>query len=131
MKIPENVMQFLAKPNMLVLGTLKKDGSIQMSVVWYEFIDGKFKISTTIDRAKYFNIKRDPRVSLLIPNTQNIYQYFQANGTAEFSEDGTSEFIDQLSNTYRGVDYPEDAEQRKKRINVIITPEKSVIKGFH
>jgi PPOX class probable F420-dependent enzyme len=130
MKILQAVQAFLAKPNMLVLSTLKKDGSVQMSVVWYEFVDGKFKISTTIDRAKYFNIKRDARVSLLVPNAENIYQYVQANGTAEMSRQGAPEFIDKLSNKYRGVDYPENDEQKKKRITITITLEKIRTIGF-
>lgn len=121
MDLSHNVLDFLAKPNMLVLSTLKKDGSVQMSVVWYEFKNGKFYISTRTDRAKYFNIKRDSRVSLLVPNAENIYQYIQANGTAELTQEGASAFIDQLSNKYRGVDYPENEVERRKRINIIIS----------
>jgi PPOX class probable F420-dependent enzyme len=57
---------FLNEKHTLVLGSHRADGSIHLSTVWYRWDGETFWIATNRDRAKYRNIERDPRVSVLV-----------------------------------------------------------------
>jgi PPOX class probable F420-dependent enzyme len=60
------------------------DGTPQLTVVWYLW-DGKtFRFSTTTNRAKYVNIKRNPRISLLVDDFDNK-RHVVAYGHAEIT----------------------------------------------
>ena len=57
---------FLKEHKWAVLGTGKKDGSPQLSTIQYGVEDGKVIVGLGHDRAKWFNAKRQPKVSLLL-----------------------------------------------------------------
>jgi hypothetical protein len=57
---------FAAERRNGVLVTLKRDGRPQLSNIVYQFADGTFRISITSDRAKYVNLRRDPRASIYV-----------------------------------------------------------------
>lgn len=57
---------FLKEHRLAVLGTGKKDGSPQLSTIMYLVEDGKIVLGVSNDRAKWFNAKRQPKVSLLL-----------------------------------------------------------------
>ena len=65
-----------------ILGTGKRDGSPQLSMINYIFDGDHFWISVTSDRAKWLNSLRQPKVSLLVPE-----------GRAQVIVYGTSEGI--------------------------------------
>lgn len=75
--------EYLAERQLCVLGTGRRDGSPQLSMVTYLF-DGEYLLSSiTKDRAKYWNVLRHPRVSVLVPDgRQQVIVY----GTAEILE---------------------------------------------
>ena len=60
--------EFLSQPLIADVVTLKKDGSPQITPVWYDFDGTYLYFSTTTDRAKARNIKRDNRTSVCIRN---------------------------------------------------------------
>ena len=49
-----------------VLVTQKRDGRPQLSNIAYAVVDGVVKISITADRAKYWNLIRNPHASLYV-----------------------------------------------------------------
>jgi PPOX class probable F420-dependent enzyme len=57
---------FLEERHTLIVATLRHDGWPQMTTVWYRWDGEAFWISTNRDRAKYRNIERDPRVTVLV-----------------------------------------------------------------
>ena len=57
---------FLTAHRWAVLGTGRRDGSPQLSTIQYFVEDGKIVIAVSNDRAKWFNAKRQPKVSLLL-----------------------------------------------------------------
>jgi PPOX class probable F420-dependent enzyme len=57
---------FLAEPHTLVLATISRNGAPQLSTVWFRWDGEAFWISTNRDRAKYRNLARDPRVTVLV-----------------------------------------------------------------
>jgi len=60
------IKNFLEKPRIAVVATIKKDGTPQLSPNWYIYKDEFIYISTTKSRAKYWNLNRDRRVTISI-----------------------------------------------------------------
>jgi PPOX class probable F420-dependent enzyme len=76
---------FLAEPHTLVIATLRHDGWPQMTTVWYRWDGEAFWVSTNRDRAKYRNIERDPRVTVLVdapPREMSVAGYGRAEAVA-------------------------------------------------
>jgi PPOX class probable F420-dependent enzyme len=72
--------EFLRTHSQAVLATIRRDSRPQLSNILYAYDGGKILISTTESRAKYHNIRRDPRVSLLVLG-DNFWQYLTVDGT--------------------------------------------------
>ena len=51
MEIAESHRYLLNKSGTACLSTLSKDGSIQSSLIWYDFVDGDIRINTLLDSA--------------------------------------------------------------------------------
>ena len=79
---PAEIDAFLDERHTLVLAALRRDGTPQLTTVWYRWDGEAFWISTNRTRAKYRNIERDARVTVLIdaaPRETSVVAY----GTAE------------------------------------------------
>ena len=59
---------FLSQPLIADIVTLNQDGSPQITPVWYDFDGTYLYVSTTTDRAKARNIKRDNRIAISVRN---------------------------------------------------------------
>jgi PPOX class probable F420-dependent enzyme len=108
----------LAGRNAGVLVTLRRDGRPQLSSVNYALArdDAVIRISTTADRAKVANLRRDPRASLHV-SSQDFWQYAVADGTAELSDvaaDPGDAAVEELVALYRAVqgEHPDWADYR-------------------
>jgi PPOX class probable F420-dependent enzyme len=81
--VSEQQAIFLRDRQVGILGTGRRDGSPQLSMITYLYDGEHILISVTKDRAKYANVARNPRVSLLVPDgRQQVIVY----GTAEILE---------------------------------------------
>jgi PPOX class probable F420-dependent enzyme len=78
---------FLSQPLIADIVTLKKDGSPQITPVWYDFDGTYLYFSTTTDRAKARNIKRDKRIAVSIRN-EDAHKVVLFAGTASILDDG-------------------------------------------
>lgn len=58
--------QYLKDHNLGVLGTGRRDGSPQLSTVYYHYDGTDVAMSVTTDRAKWKNAVRQPNVSLAV-----------------------------------------------------------------
>jgi PPOX class probable F420-dependent enzyme len=123
----EEIGAFLAKPNHAVVGVNRAKGAPQLTVTWYVW-DGKtFFFSTKRDRAKYFNLKRDSSISLVVNNFEDNW-YVVVYGHAEIIEQNHDELSSPLLEKYV------PAEQREQwpggdpdRVIVVIHPEKILV----
>ncbi|MEU9922550.1 PPOX class F420-dependent oxidoreductase [Streptomyces griseoluteus] len=127
--LSDRLKSLLDTPVFVVVGTIQPDGSPQMSPVWVKRDGDDFLISTTVGRRKEKNLRRDPRVTVVVVNPDNPYEYAEIRGTAELTTEGGQALIDELSLKYTGKKYAEfnpasadDAE----RVVVRITPRKVV-----
>jgi hypothetical protein len=78
-------------------------------------IDGSLAVNSAVGRTWPSNLQRDPRVTVLIYDQANPYDYVEVRGTARGSTDGADAHIDRLAKKYLGADsYPfrQEGEQR-------------------
>ncbi|MDA4128559.1 MAG: PPOX class F420-dependent oxidoreductase [Thaumarchaeota archaeon] len=118
--------EFVRGVHFAALATLMKDGSPQVTPLWYAYDDEKFIINTAADRVKYRNVKRDPRVALLI---HDGYSYVQVRGEASISKTRNPyDDIRSLAVSYRGREEGErqfrEIYSEQKRVTIEIKPEK-------
>ena len=74
-----------------MLATVNPDGSPQATPVWYDYDGEYFNTTAFAHRVKVRNIKRDPRVTLVIVDTANYNKELIVRGTAELVTEGVPE----------------------------------------
>ena len=116
------------KPVLAYLATLMKDGSPQLTPVWYMYDEGKIIVNTADSRTKYRNIRRDPRVALLIDDE---YSYLSIFGKARVaSERDANKDIETLAIIYTGEERGRKAARehysKQKRVSLEIIPDRLV-----
>lgn len=99
--ITENVREFLRQPRFAVVATINADGTPQQTVLWYELQGNAIIMNTTAYRQKTYNLERDPRVSICVPDG---YRYVTITGRAELIEnqEQTQKDIERLAIRYLG-----------------------------
>lgn len=110
--IPDSHAGILDTKALLYLGTQNKDGSPQVSPVWFGTNGDIIEVNSAKDRLKDINMRARPKVSIAIVDPENPYKYVGIQGTVvEITENGAEEHIDALANKYLGVDsYPNRQE---------------------
>ena len=90
------------------LATIMKDGSPQVTPVWFDYTDGRIRVNTAKGRVKARNMAEGARVALSIVDPDNAYRYLQVRGKiARVTEEGAGAHIDSLAKKYLGKDvYP-------------------------
>ena len=77
---PDDLAEFLELPLIAVLATRWADGSVLLSPVWHEWIDGGFTVATTESDVKVRHITRDPRASILVAESEPPYRGIEVRG---------------------------------------------------
>ncbi|MCQ8769083.1 PPOX class F420-dependent oxidoreductase [Streptomyces sp. KLMMK] len=116
-------------PVFATVATIQPDGSPQVTVTWVKHDGDDLLISTTVGRRKEKNLRRDPRVTVMINPHNAPYTYAEVRGTAEITTEGGQELINELSRKYTGKDYADfnpAAKDDAERVVVRVTPRKVV-----
>ena len=112
------------------LGTLFRDGSPQVTPIWFDTEGENVRINSAKGRAKDRNLRRDPRVALTVLDPTNPYRYIQIRGrVTKITEEGADAHIDRLSKKYMGVDTYPMRTQGEVRVIYVITPERVTTMG--
>jgi PPOX class probable F420-dependent enzyme len=131
--LSDKLKQILDGKAFVTLATIQPDGSPQVSPVWVKRDGDELLISTTVDRRKYRNLKRDPRVSVVVLDPEMPYNYAEIRGSVEMTGEGGRELIDELARKYSGkasyAEFNPSAAQDAPRVNVRIVPRKIVGMG--
>ncbi|MGI8551842.1 MAG: PPOX class F420-dependent oxidoreductase [Dehalococcoidia bacterium] len=121
----------MAEPRNIMVAAIRKDGTPQMTPNWFLWKDGHFYISTTKTRAKYTNLKRDPRVQLALADPQS-FRALIIDGRCEILEN-IDEFLPfslGITQKHTGQTPSEQAARerliREQRVILKITPAKSI-----
>ena len=106
--IPDQYKDLLEKKAFAHLGTLMKDGSPQVTPVWFDHDGTHIRINSAKGRWKDKNMRNRPQVALSIVDPDNPYRYIQIRGkVVDVTETGADAHIDSLAKKYLGQDkYP-------------------------
>jgi len=131
MKFEAKIESFLREKHFAKLATLMRDGGPHLTPIWYMYEDGRVIVNTTTDRVKYRNIRRDPRVCLLVDDG---YPYVSIFGRARIAaERDPNRDIEKLAIRYTGEEAGRKAARdrywKQKRVSIVIEPER-LIKGL-
>lgn len=109
--------EFLTAHGLATLATLKRDGRPQLSQVSYHFdaATDTFRVSITATRAKFKNLQRDPRATLMVAGGR--WEYLVVDGDATLGEVTTDPLDaagDELVDLYRSLagEHPDWDEYR-------------------
>ena len=122
--------EFLDNPYVGVVTTLREDGSPHSTIVWVEQADGEVSFNTATGRAKERHLEADPRVSLLVVDPQNAYQWVSLTGRGELTRDDADPQIDRLAKKYLGQDEYPWRKPEEQRLKVRIRADKIDSAGF-
>jgi PPOX class probable F420-dependent enzyme len=112
-KIPTEFRDLLADETkaFAFLATIMRDGTPQLTPVWFNTDGDHILINTAKGRVKDLNMRARPKVAVVIPDPENPYRYLQIRGrVTEFTEAGANEHFDSVARAYIGkpFDYPTD-----------------------
>ena len=132
--LSNNVKEFLGQTHRGVLTTFRRDGGAQMSIVSCGPYRDGVAFTTTADRAKLLNLRRNPRCSLLV-SQEDWWGYVVLEGQAEIVSTTNAtpeEYRQTLRDVYRtasGEEHPnwEEYDQAmldQRRSAVIVIPDR-------
>jgi PPOX class probable F420-dependent enzyme len=120
----ELIAELLDGPYPCCLSTLRADGSPYSVVVWC----GRDGDRVTVNAAEgrwLDNVRRDPRVSLVVVDTANILRHVGVDGVVVSVErDEDYAHIDGISRTYMGGRYQWSTPEDVPRFRVAIEPKR-------
>jgi PPOX class probable F420-dependent enzyme len=82
--LSEKARALLQERRFAILGTINKDGSPQLTTMWYLLDGDVILMNTKAGRTKERNMRRDPRISVCI---EDGYSYVTISGTVEMVDD--------------------------------------------
>ena len=131
----EEVWKFIEERKSLQVATLNKDGSVHLTTLWFAVVDGRIVFETFTKSQKIVNLKRDPRIAVLLEAGTDYSELrgVSINGTAQLHSD--PEVVHRyalavMTRNQPGI--PKDAleavakDMATKRTAVVIKPEKIV-----
>ena len=105
------------------VATVMADGSPEATLVWIESDGTYIYFNTALHRLKARNLKRDPRVAIVVYDCNEPYSEVLAiKGRVEMIVEGADEHIDKLSRMYEGK--PFAFRPAETRVIVKVTPER-------
>jgi PPOX class probable F420-dependent enzyme len=93
---------FLSRPLIAVMTTIRPDGSPHVSPVWFEYDSGKYYVWTGADSAKARNLRLDPHAVLCIASQEEPYRYVVVEGTCEINTTEVPSRCYSISRRYYG-----------------------------
>ena len=107
--IPQNFVDLLtAKKAFANLATVMKDGSPQVTPIWFDYTNGRIHLNTARGRVKARTLRPGALVAMSILDPENPYRYLQVRGRVlNVTEEGADAHIDSLAKKYLGQEkYP-------------------------
>ena len=108
--------ELIEAPNFAYVGTSSGGGAPQINPIWVHIKDNLVEVNSSEGRKWPANVRKNPQVTLCIPDKDNPYEYVMIKGrVVEDTHDGAKEHIDFLAKKYIDKDeYPwlQPGEQR-------------------
>jgi PPOX class probable F420-dependent enzyme len=117
------VSKLLSEPNYAVVSTLNPDGSVLSTIVWISVEDGAIAVNSARGRRWPTNLERDPRITALVYEAGNPYNYVEIRGRATATTEGADEHINALTKKYINQDEYPFRQPGEERIKFVIQPD--------
>jgi PPOX class probable F420-dependent enzyme len=123
----EDLGDLLEQPIVAVLATYRKDGTVLLSPVWFEWRDGGFNVWVGgASEGKARHLAADPRASIVVHEQTLPYRGIEASGTATLSSEGFHDVVRRTAARYYS---PEQADEfaaayREPGLVIRLRPEK-------
>ncbi len=129
--IPAEFLDLLEKKITFAnLATVLKDGSPQVTPVWFDYTDGKIRVNSAKGRVKSRRMTEGAPVAMSILDPDNPYRYIQIRGqVARVTEEGADAHIDSLAKKYMGKDHYPFRQPGEVRLMFEIEPSKAQVMG--
>ena len=100
------------------------NGDIGTHVMWVDADDEYVLINTEVHRAKFKAVEKSPKVTVVVWDSANAYNYVEVRGEVVDTVRGQEarDHIDFLSQKYNGSDYPNTIES--ERVILKIRPDR-------
>lgn len=85
----DEIDEFLQGRHSMSIATMNHDGTIHLVAMWYGFLEGAIAIETKAKSQKVLNLRRDPRMSVLVEDGESYEQLrgVELVGTGEIVDD--------------------------------------------
>jgi PPOX class probable F420-dependent enzyme len=107
MPLDQDVVRLAKGPNLATVVTLMPDGRPQAQLTWIDTDGEHLLVNTEPQRQRVKNIRRDPRVTVLIHRAEDPWDWAEVRGHVVEVIDGREarDHIDALSRKYLGTEY--------------------------
>ena len=109
----EDLGTFLDEPRVAVLATLRVDGTVLLSPVYHEWREGAFNVVIETQNVKARHLRRDPRATILVAESEPPLRGVEVRGSAQFIDDGVTETTRRIVARYGDEEAEADAEARR------------------
>ena len=121
----EEIQHLLSQSNNAIVSVNRTNGRApQLTTIWYAWDGTSFFFSTTKDRAKYLNIRRNPSISLIVDDLES-HKYVVTYGKAEILFENFLEQARLILEKYV------PAEQLERRVKALVDDPSRVIIVLH
>ncbi len=129
-EIPESHAHILKSKTLLFLATAMRDGSPQVSPVWFDVEGSLIRVNSAKGRLKDKNMRAREKVSMAVVDPDDPFRWLGIQGTVvEITEEGAEAHIDLLSKKYLGVDPYPNRQPGQVRVMYKIRPDKVYTMG--
>jgi len=107
MPLDEDVARLAKGKNLATVVTLMPSGQPQALLTWVDADDEHVLVNTEPQRQRARNVRRDPRITVLIHSSDNGYDWAEVRGhvVETVTGDEARNHIDELARKYTGQDY--------------------------
>ena len=124
MPLHPDAVRIATGPNLATVVTVMPDGQPQALPTWIDSDGEHLLINTEPQRQRAKNVRRDPRVTVLL-HGDNPWDWAEVRGRVveTIGEPRAREHIDELSHKYQGTDYANPIGP-EGRIILVVAPDK-------
>ncbi|HEY6067837.1 MAG TPA: PPOX class F420-dependent oxidoreductase [Gaiellaceae bacterium] len=120
--VPDQVSEFLARPNPAVIATLRPDGSPHTVATWYDWEEGLVLVNMDRSRLRLKFLEKSPRFSLTVLDNKSWYRHISLLGhVVSIADDTDLVDIDRLSLRYTGRPF---GRREAKRVSAWLEPDR-------
>ena len=117
--------ELLEAPNFCQVATIRKDGTPHVVSTWVDVEDNTILLNSAEGRVWPANARRDPRVTLMVLNGENPYEYLSIRGrVVGDTHEGADEHIDKLAMKYMGEETYPFRTETEQRVIFKVEPER-------